>query len=59
MEQKKVYIYNKVQALHYINNFNCKVIDYDVHKVTLKPFVVFDKDETQLAYNSWCSLQRK
>ena len=50
----KVYVYNKVQALYYINEFKCKVIDFDVHKKTLKPYVVFDKDETTKAYDSWC-----
>ena len=53
---KKVFIYNKVQALFYMNNYNCKVIDYDVHKKTLKPFVVFDKDETEEAYSKWCEM---
>ena len=50
----KVFIYNKVQALFYINEFKCKVIDYDIHKRTMKPFVVFDKNETSRAYDSWC-----
>lgn len=53
---KKVFVYNKVQALYYINEFKCKVIDFDVHRKTLKTFVVFDKKETSEAYDSWCKL---
>lgn len=50
----KIYVYNKVQALYYINEFHCKVIDFDVHKTTLNPYVVFDKDDSKQAYESWC-----
>ena len=52
----KVFIYNKVQALFYINKYKCKVIDIDVHRKTLKPFVVFDKNETEEAYSEWCRM---
>lgn len=55
----KVYVYNKVQALYYINKFNCKVIDFDVHKKTLKPYVVFDKEDSREAYESWCDKCRE
>lgn len=51
---EKVYIYNKVQALFYINNYKCKVIDFDIHKKTFKPYIVFDKEDTMTAYQEWC-----
>lgn len=55
---KKIFIYNKVQALYYINNFKCKVIDIGVHDKTTKPFVVFDREETNKAYQEWCKISR-
>ena len=54
-ERKKIYIYNKVQALYYINQFKCKVIDYSVHKDTGNVFMVFDKADCSKAYDSWCN----
>lgn len=51
---EKKYIYNKVQALFYINEYKCKVIDVGVHKKTLNPYIVFDKDDTEEAYTEWC-----
>ena len=56
---KKIFIYNKCQALYYINEFKCKVIDFGFHDKSMKPFVVFDREETNEAYKSWCGIRCK
>ena len=49
---RKVYIYNPVQARYYIQN-GMRVLSVGVHYKTHKAFWVFDYDETKEVYENW------
>jgi hypothetical protein len=57
-QRENVYCYNPIQATFYINK-GCKLLSVDVHRKTLRPFWVFDKNDTQEAYNEWCSNKKE
>ena len=50
--ERKVYIYNPLQAQFYINN-GMRVLDTGVHYKTKKIFWVFDFNETEEIYSEW------
>lgn len=49
---RKVYIYNPLQARYYIQN-GMTVLRVGVHYKTHKAFWVFDFDETEEIYENW------
>ena len=50
--ERKVYIYNPLQASFYINN-GMRVLNTGVHYKTKKVFWVFGFDETEGIYVEW------
>ena len=52
MRDNKIYIYNKEQALFYINS-NLELLDIGVHNRTNKPFWVFRYDQHKKIFGKW------
>lgn len=56
-ERKVMFIYNIMQANHYINN-GCVPIATGINPNTNKVWYKFFKDETTEAYNLWMNRNR-
>lgn len=51
---KKIYIYNKKQALFYINEFKVYLLDTGVNDKSGMMYWVFNREETNEAFNAFC-----
>lgn len=58
MKDNRVYIYNKYQALYYMQN-GLLPLDIGMHSKTHKPFWVFKRCEHEKIFGEWINRKKK